>query len=102
VFRAVESMSGDYDRAEVLKSAAAKTRLDSDEKREAFLKACAGVQGDYERGRVLHELIEQPKLSPELARGVLSLVPKMGGDYEAAAEHLGDYSRKRVLSAVNR
>ena len=23
-------------------------------------------------------------------------------EYEAAAEHLGDYSRKRVLSAVNR
>jgi hypothetical protein len=121
VFRAVEAMSGDYDRAEVLKAAAAKTHLDTDGKREAFLKACAGVQGDYERGRVLHELIAQPKLSPELARGVLALVGKMGGDYEkaqaltglvarhpidaleyleAAAKVGGDYEHARVLKAL--
>jgi hypothetical protein len=121
VFRSVETMSGDYDRAEVLKSAAAKARLDTDAKREAFLSACSGISGDYERGRVLHELLVQPKLSPELARGVLGAVGKIGGDYEkaqaltalaglhpvdatdylkTAAKVGGDYEHARVLKAL--
>ncbi len=121
VFRAVEGMSGDYDKAEVLRSAAAKARLDSEAKREAFLSACSGISGDYERGRVLKEIIAQPKLSPELARGVLSAVSKMGGDYEkaqaltalvqrhpvdaqeylrSAAKVGGDYEHARVLKAL--
>jgi len=123
VFRAVEGMSGDYEKAEVLRSAAAKARLDSDGKREAFLSACSGISGDYERGRVLKEIIAEPKLSPELARGVLSAVSKMGGDYEHArvlkaliasrkldgpaqtevvrqARRLGDYESAETLVAL--
>jgi hypothetical protein len=121
VLQALETVSGDYDRAEVLKAVAAKARLDTDTKREAFLNACSGIQGDYERGRVLHELIVQPKLSPELARGVLTAIAKMGGDYEkaqalvglvqrhpvdaldylkAASKVGGDYEHSRVLKAA--
>jgi beta-lactamase regulating signal transducer with metallopeptidase domain len=121
VFRAVGTMSGDYDRAEVLKAAAAKNRLDTEAKRQAFLDACSGIHGDYERGRVLRELIAQSKLSPEMARGVLGAVAKMGGDYEKAhaltglaqrhaldaLEYLetaakvgGDYEHARVLKAL--
>lgn len=121
VFRAVEKMSGDYERAEVLRAAAAKARLDTDAKREAFLKACLGVHGDYERGRVLHELIAQPKLSPGLTGAVLEAVSTMSGDYEkaqaltglaqrhpadaidylrSATKVAGDYEHARVLKAL--
>src|SRR5205814_9956726 len=101
--------------------APAKYHLGTETEREACLSACEGVQGDYERGRVLHELIAQSKLSPELARGVLALVAKMGGDYEKAqaltglvgrhpidardylktsAKVGGDYEHARVLKAL--
>lgn len=121
VFRLVGKMGGDHDRAEVLKAVAAKAHLDSDAKRKAFLEACSGIHGDYERGRILHELTAQPRLSPDLTRSVLQGAAEMSGDYEkskvlaalaqqhpvspadylaAAATVHGDYEHSRVLKAL--
>jgi len=47
--------------------------------------------GDYEAAEVLVALSRSTRLSADAQR-----------EYEAAAEHLGDYSRKRVLAAANR
>jgi hypothetical protein len=120
VFHAVAKMSGDYSRAQVLKAAAAKARLDTDAKREAFFEACRDIHGDYERGQVLHQLVDQPKLLPQLTNELLASIAKMGGDYEKsqllialvarhpidAQEYLkaarvgGDYEHARVLKAL--
>jgi hypothetical protein len=100
VFKAVEAMSGDYERSQVLEAAAAKTRLDTDAKRDAFLHACVGIHGDYERSQVLGKLIAQPQLSAELARGVLEATTKMGGSYERSQVLIGLVSRHRTVDAL--
>jgi len=125
VFAAVRKMSGDYERSQVLKAAAAKAHLDTDAKREAFLAACVTMSGDYERSQVLQTLIAQPGLSPELVRGILASAAKLSGDYEKSqvlravietqkldgsaqvaiidkTRHMGDYEASQVLVALSR
>src|SRR5439155_16821884 len=89
--------------------------------REAFLRACEGLKGDYEHARVLHVLTDQPKLSPSMARAVLASSATIHGDYEKAGlllalagrhspdprEYLkasrllsGDYEHARALKAL--
>ncbi|MFN2550283.1 MAG: M56 family metallopeptidase [Myxococcales bacterium] len=121
VVESASRMHGDYDRAEILKAVAARARLDSDAAREAFLRACNGISGDYEHARVLHVLADQSTLSPALTRGVLESASTIRGDYEksgllialagrhpvdpseylrAASTLSGDYERSRSLKAL--
>jgi hypothetical protein len=114
-------ISGSYDRTQVLMAVAGKARLETDAELEAFLHACDGIKGDYEHARVLHVLIDRPKLSPALTRAALASAATLRGDYEKAgvlvalAEHhapdgleylaaagklSGSYERSRALKAL--
>jgi len=117
------SLSSDYEAATFLLEVLKQNSIEGPS-RAGFFKAVAGIDGNYERSRVLQEVVKKPNVSDETMLAVLEAAKNMGGyelsqvlqsvartrtltgnlreAYLAAADKLSGYEQTQVLSALVR
>jgi hypothetical protein len=118
-----QTLTSDYERAELLIAVAKAYALDAASK-DAYLAAQRAIRSDYEQRRVLSAVLAQGRLTPAQLAGVLDAATTLDSDYERAelllqltAEDLSaaeaqeaflraaggigsDYEKRRVLATL--
>jgi hypothetical protein len=79
-FHAVDAIDEDYEKAGLLKELLKKP-LDSIQFHHV-LRATAGIESDHEKSTVLRKALEQAPLSPDRARGILTVTKSLTTDFE--------------------